>query len=69
MSEYTDIFDEEKNEIMRDLRDRQAEVREMYKHFDENPHLWAEHDAKLEAEGWKFVDFSKGKPLHIAENQ
>jgi len=65
MSEYTDLFDEEKNEIMRDLRQRQAEVREMYEHFDANPHLWAEHRAKTEAAGWKFVDYSKDdKPIH-----
>ena len=55
MSEYTDFFDEEKNEIMRDLRQRQANVREMYKRFDADPSLWAEHRAKAEVEGWKFV--------------
>jgi len=56
MSTYTDFFDEEKDEIMCDLRERQAEVREMYKRFDADPRLWAEHQAKLESEGWKFVD-------------
>lgn len=68
MSEYTDFFDEEKNEIMRDLRQRQAEVREMYKRFDANPHLWAEHRAEIEAAGWKFVDPpEKGKPIHCEQ--
>jgi len=40
MDAYDEIFDDEKDEIMRDLRERQAEVREMYKRFDANPHLW-----------------------------
>jgi len=57
MSEYTDLFDEEQDEIMRDLRKRQAEVHEMYKSFDADPRLRAEHRAQLEAEGWKFVNF------------
>jgi hypothetical protein len=56
MGVYDEIFDEENDEIMRDVRARQAEVAEMYKRFDADPRLWEEDRAKLEAEGWKFVD-------------
>ena len=53
MDAYDEIFDEERNEIMRDLRNRQAEVRAMRK---ANPRYWEESRAELEAEGWKFID-------------
>jgi predicted Fe-S protein YdhL (DUF1289 family) len=53
MDAYDEIFDEERNEIMRDLRDRQAEVRALSK---ANPRYWEESRARMEAEGWKFID-------------
>ena len=56
MDTYDELFSEEHDEIMRDLRNRQAEVREMYKRFDADPRLWEEHIAQLKSEGWKFVE-------------
>jgi hypothetical protein len=63
MDAYDEIFDEEQDEIMRDVRMRQAEVAEMYKRFNADPRLWAEHHAKLEAEGCKFV-YEPANKLH-----
>ena len=62
MDTYDEIFDDEKDEIMRDLRERQAEVREMYKRFDANPHLWKEHRDKLESGGCRFIDYPADAP-------
>ena len=56
MDAYDEFFSEEHDEIMRDLRDRQAEVREMYKRFNADPRLWEDDVAQLKAEGWKFVE-------------
>ena len=56
MDEYDELFAEENDEIMRGVRERQAEVAEMYKRFNADPRLWEEHHARLKAEGWKFVE-------------
>jgi len=45
MSRYTDMLDEEHNEIMRDVRERQAEAREAYKRFDVDPEGFRREEA------------------------
>jgi len=56
MDEYDELFDEEQDEIMRGVRERQAEVAEMYKCFNADPRLWDEDLAKIRAAGWKIVE-------------
>ncbi|MDR1788134.1 MAG: hypothetical protein LBR16_06765 [Treponema sp.] len=54
MSRYTDILDEEHNEIMRDVRNRQAEAEAIYKRFEGNPEGYRQWmDADLAKHGWR----------------
>jgi len=56
MDAYDEIFDDENDEIMRGVRERQSEVAEMYKRFNTDPRLWEEDRKKLKAEGCNFLD-------------
>jgi hypothetical protein len=54
MSRYTDMLDEEHNEIMRDVRARQAEAWEAYKRFSVDPEGFRrEEAAALEKLGFR----------------
>jgi hypothetical protein len=63
MSRYTDtdMLDEEHNEIMRDVRARQAEVREMYKRFEGDPEgLKRERESNLARLGFRYEPTGHG---------
>jgi len=50
------MLDEEQDEILRDMRNRQAEVRAERERFGDDQQYWAMQRAELEAQGVKFVD-------------